>query len=153
MFSLNKLTAVWTVLYCVYTAIWNCASTVPAQLSTIRSGCVNMTKTCQHWAEPCHAGPAHFDKASWCRISSAQHLLTYQYKWYWAKSVLQPCCAKYWASAFQSQKHVTAISRLCSCIQCIFVTSCVFPLLTEETINRLPQWINIMWCATRHHTL
>ena len=86
--------------------------------------------------KPCHAGPARFDKVSWHRTSSAQHLLTCQCKQYQAKSVLQPCRAKYLTSVFQSPKRVTAISRLCSCIPCVFVPSCAFLLLTEEeTIN------------------
>ena len=96
---------------------------VPARLGTISNGSVNMTKACQHRAELRCAGPAHFDKESWHRTRSAQHLLTCQCKLYRAKSVLQSCCAKYWASVFQSQKRVTAISQLCSCIPCVYVPS------------------------------
>ena len=44
-----------SILYCVYTATWNCASTVPAWLGTISSGSVNITKACQHCAEPSRA--------------------------------------------------------------------------------------------------
>ena len=38
--------------YCVYTATWNHASMVQAQLGMINSG---MTKACQHCAEPSRA--------------------------------------------------------------------------------------------------
>ena len=93
-------------LYCVCTATWNCASTVPARyqhlLGTISSGSVHMTKACQHRAKPSHAVLAQFTSIKW------------------AKSVLHPCHAKHWTSVYQYQKRVTVISRLCSCILCFF---------------------------------
>ena len=65
-----------------YTVFVLSLETVPAWyqhlLGTISSDSVNMTKACQHRAEPCRAGPANFDKVSWHGTSSAQHLLTCQ---------------------------------------------------------------------------
>ena len=129
------------LLYCGYTATWNRASTVPAWLSTINSGSINMSKVCQQHAEqamPCwpqltfikRAGmePARLSTVSLASVNNIEP---------------NPCCAKYWASTFQSQKCVTAISWPCSCIPCVFVPSWAFLLPTEEeTINRHDELIS-----------
>ena len=122
--------------------------TVPARLSMINSGSVKMTKVCQHRAKPSHAVLAQLTLIKRAGTEPAQ-LGTFS-----PAGVndieSNPCCSRAVPSTelvhFSPKNTWQRYHNYVAAFH-VFVPSYAFLLPTEEeTINRLPWWINIKWC-------